>query len=164
MSTCFICLNSCAKRVCPRCQCYAHPTCWGQYLQSTTSAETLITETNVSTIQPLYATCPQCKQNIPGIKPLTRKDTQIARYYAFKTQVIFFAKALDEWEISPNIVGPEFTKLFKEHRGLVLDEKELCLDFHYLLLELYEMGWKEANIHHHSFFGTQLFDWDLSPP
>ena len=165
MNTCFVCLNSCSNRnrFCPRCLCYAHPKCWGEYLQHTTYTETVLDTDSISTIQPLNAQCPQCKQDIPGVKPITRQDTEIARFYILKNAAVFFSYALNDCDISASVVGPEFAKLFKENRSLISDDKEILLELHKFYKKLHEKGWEDANLHHYSFFGTQLHDSSFPP-
>jgi hypothetical protein len=80
---CFICLDKCNNKVCNTCNCCAHHKCWGKYLKHKTTNYLIITDENISISTPLSVECPQCRQNINRLKPVTRADTYIARYIVF---------------------------------------------------------------------------------
>lgn len=83
MNICFVCLEKCNNRICNTCNCYAHHSCWGKYIKHKTINYLTISEEIIGICTPLYIDCPQCRQNINKLKPVTRSDTYIARYVIF---------------------------------------------------------------------------------
>lgn len=80
---CTICLDNCRNKVCNTCNCYAHYRCWGKYLQNKTINYAAIVEDDIFMCTPVSIECPQCRQTIINLKPVTRSDTYAIRYLSF---------------------------------------------------------------------------------
>ena len=96
MSYCFVCLEKASRKVCPKCKCYAHNKCWGEYLKNSTKTHTaLLNSDTVVVFSPWSAKCPQCRGSIMNTKPITRSDTHMGRSIAM---VIDYTSYLTELE------------------------------------------------------------------
>jgi hypothetical protein len=81
---CFVCLSESKNKICNRCECYAHLKCWGKYINKESKIFTFVSTNNdVLITSPMYIRCPQCRENIKEVKPITRSDTYSGRKIAF---------------------------------------------------------------------------------
>ena len=159
MPNCFVCLNECRRKVCPRCECYAHSKCWGQYLKSSTGPRTEIAPDRVVIYTPWSAACPQCRGRIMNVKPTTRSDTIIGRKIATIIDYTSFLTALDyemdrdeRYELYTTVLDAMIT-----NKTVVRKNKVLSSMLKSRLRNLYtEDGWLAANIYHHNLFGVQI--------
>ena len=159
MSNCFVCLNKCKNKICPTCQCFAHPKCWGEYLQHSTDVITYIYPTHIIISTPFSTVCPQCKSNINTVKSTTRSETVFAR----KTAVIsYYKNMLYHIDLATN--HEERNSLlkvswgfFQEQKNLILADKELTKILKEKLVQLYTFyDWDSANLYYFNIFGKQL--------
>ena len=159
MANCFVCLNPAVRKVCPRCNCYAHNKCWGQYLQHTNEINTYILPGRVVVNTAWATTCPQCRGDIMEVKSVTRSDTDLARHIAIASDYDFFLTALDnvssqEEEFS---LYQKFMEIFSNNIAIIRKDEVLSSLIKSKLRRLYEeKGWNAANLYHHQFFGSQL--------
>ena len=160
MSNCFVCLNPARRKICPKCECYAHNKCWGKYLQNVDSTRTLLIDGEIVVISPLASPCPQCRQRVLEVKPVTRADTDLARNISMAIDYAFFLSALDNVENDEEkyklhvslleMLATNMTVVRKNRSITTLLKDRLC--------RLYDDGWSAANLYHHRFFGKQIVD------
>jgi len=159
MADCFICLNKSTNRVCSTCKCFAHPKCWGEYLQNSTEVYTYVFPNQVVISTPLGLQCPQCRQNINNIKPITRSDTIFARSIVIVNNynnILLAADLLSTFEEKWDIFDILFDGLL-ENKGLIVKEAEYLTVLSNKLKELYTLyDWKKANLYHLELIGTQI--------
>ena len=159
MPNCFVCLNKSNRKVCPRCECYAHSKCWGKYLQSETGARTAIVPGKVVVFTPWSAGCPQCRGRIMDVKPTTRSDTHLGRRVAMAIDYASFLSALDDVE-SQEEKYELYTSVLDTmmaNKIVVRENNVLSSMLKARLRNLYtEEGWLAANLYHHGLFGMQI--------
>ena len=160
MPNCFVCLNECRRKVCSRCECYAHSKCWGQYLKSSTGPRTEIAPGKVIIYTPWSAACPQCRGRIMNVKPTTRSDTILGRKIATVIDYSSFLSALDDvinqdekYELYTSVLDAMIA-----NKTIVRENRVLSSMLKARLRNLYiEDGWLAANLYHHGLFGMQIY-------
>lgn len=156
---CFVCLNKCSNKVCPDCECYAHPACWGEYLKHSTDMYTIIYPNAVVMSTPYFTNCPQCRKAIKNVKPITRYDTKFARETAIMACIrdkIFAAEMTLSFENKKQIFNDLFYLLSRE-KNLLKDNNAFLNVIKNKLKSLYfEQRWNAANLHHYYIFGEQI--------
>lgn len=159
MSKCFICLDKANTKICPRCNCYAHSKCWGQYLENTTKVRTVLAPDEVLILIPWSASCPQCRGRIMNVKPVTRSDTHLGRKLLLAIDYSSFLSALDEAETQEERTML-YTKILNSlvaHKTDVRGNNVLTSLLKSRLSVLYlEENWMPANMYHYELFGTQI--------
>ncbi len=159
MPNCFVCLNESCRKVCSRCECYAHSKCWGQYIRSATGVRTAITSDKVIIFTPWSVECPQCRGRIMNVKPTTRSDTNLGRRVAMVIDYASFLSALDDVR-SPEEKYELYTSVLDTmiaNKTMVRENNVLSSMLKARLRNLYtEEGWTAANLYHHGLFGTQI--------
>ena len=127
MNCCFVCLENCNNKICPTCNCYAHHNCWSKYLKNKTKTYIEITEENISMNTPLYIQCPQCRQNINKLKPVTRSDTYIIRYVIFMEVLnnFLFSIHFMETKNQQQQMFKIISKMILENKNLFTRDREL---------------------------------------
>jgi len=156
-TNCFVCLTKTRNKICASCECYAHPKCFGEYLQHFTEVETYIFPDHVILNTPLTVPCPQCRGDIPNIKPITRADTRLARSAAITTgykNILFKLEMSEDRAERHRLLSMVFDVLVK-NRFLFKNEESFCRMVRSKLCNLYAAGWEPANLYHHSLFGRQ---------
>ena len=157
-TTCFVCLGKSRDKVCDICECYAHPKCWGEYLQHSTEVETYIFPNHVIVSTPLSVPCPQCRGEISNVKPITRSDTRLARCAAITTaykNILFKMEMSDDRDERENLLSSVFDVLVN-NSFLFKDDNDFRKMVQSKLKALYDEGWESANLYHRSLFGRQL--------
>jgi len=158
MSNCFLCLEPSKNRICPTCKCCAHRSCWGNYLQNVNKVKTFITEEAVIIRTAWSTKCPQCRQKIMDVKPVTRSDTELARRVVILGDYITFLETLDyvNTEEELHLLYRNVLDSLFAHKALVRQNDILVSLLKRRLRLLYLDGWKAANLYYHQFFGTQI--------
>ena len=164
MSICFLCLNKCTNKICPTCQCFAHPKCWGEYLQHNTDIVTYIYPTYIIISTPFNTECPQCRGDINTVKSTTRSETAFAR----KTAVIsHYKNMLYQIELATNLeernkLLKDTCEYFQEQKNLIRADEELTKILQEKLVQLFiNYKWNDANIYYLNMFGQQLVQTEL---
>ena len=157
---CFICLNETKNKICNRCECYAHPKCWGKYINKESEVVTFVSENNdVLITSPIYTRCPQCRGNIKEVKSTTRSDTYSGRKIAFIYSVYEMLIILESAQTRDDKIKT-ITKIFKyllENKKLFSKEdgfKNVIRDK--LKFFYYNENWKPANMFHRRLFGKPI--------
>ena len=157
-NNCFLCLNYSRNKVCTKCECYAHPACWGRYLKTTSVVISCVTNDGCSLMSPWSTDCPLCKRPITATKALTRSDT----FYTRKKGLLIYATNMliqvnqTEDMVGKLAIAKVFYDLIVDHRWIVGDAninglvKESLRTFHT------NEKWKEANLYHLRIFGNQI--------
>ena len=159
MSNCFLCLEKSKNRICTTCKCCAHNSCWGKYLQNSNKVKTYISEEAVIIRTAWSIKCPQCRQKMMNVKPVTRSDTKLARNISILGDYISFLEILhyvnteeELHELYRNILDSLLS-----HKTLVKQNETLVTLLKLRLTNMYMDGWMAANMYHHKFFGIQIF-------
>lgn len=157
-NTCFLCLENTRNKVCVTCNCYAHPSCWGKYLQDQMNITTLVYPNHCAILSPLSVKCPICRERIKNIKSITRSDTKLSRKFAIYikiSQTIAMTRSIEDVNKKRKLVSELFNILI-DNRSIVLENKNLSSDIQDKLSELYKNGWESANLFHLQMFGEQI--------
>jgi len=159
MSNCFLCLEPSKNRICTTCKCCAHSSCWGKYLQNSNKVKTYISDDAVIIRTAWSIKCPQCRQKMMNVKPVTRSDTEFARNLAILADYILFLETIEYVNTEE-----ELHNLYKNvldamisHKALVKQNEILVALLKLRLKNMYMDGWLAANLYHHKFFGVQIF-------
>lgn len=156
---CFVCLNKSRNKICSTCKCYAHPSCWGNYLKNSTDVFTFVYHGSVIISTPFYTQCPQCRSNIGSVKSITRSDTYLARKLSLFTHIrnkLFAVDLTESKEEKETILNDIFDKILR-NKVILKDEKIFNNMISTKLIDLYEKeGWKPANMYYNQIFGKQL--------
>jgi hypothetical protein len=159
MSVCFVCLNKCKNKICCTCKCYAHPKCWGEYLQHSTDVYTYVYPSQVVLQTPISTPCPQCRQNINNVKPITRADTFFARGISLinnYNNLLYAADLAETIEEKLDMFDVIFSG-FVSNKNLIKNDNFYLNVLCKKLKELYTLyNWKKANLYHFELFNTQL--------
>ena len=157
MSNCFLCLEKSKNRICTTCQCCAHSSCWGTYMQNVNKIETFISEEAIIIRTAWSTKCPQCRQKIMTVKPVTRADTELARRIAILGDYISFLETLEyvNTEEELYILYGNMLDSLLIHKELVRQNDILTSLLKRRLRSMYLDGWQPANLYHHRLFGTQ---------
>ena len=158
-SHCFLCLNKCNLRVCPTCSCVAHVKCWGEYLNKTSQLILQFGENDILVSSPMHTSCPQCRKQIPAVKPITRSQTSPIRYFFALTEYIntlYLIESLGTQKEKNDIYRLLFNNMVKYKKD-INSELEFAEIIKEKLNDLYKNeNWKSANIYHNLLFGEQL--------
>lgn len=156
---CFVCMNKAKNKICSTCECYAHPSCWGEYLKSSTDVFTYIYPGTVVVSTPFYAKCPQCRGDIGNVKPTTRNDTHFARRASLVTQFrnqLFAVEMAGNDEERAGILRNMFDTI-AQHKDLLENEKRIKEMLQNKLRDLYDYNkWYPANLYYRKLFGQQI--------
>lgn len=159
MSNCFVCLNKCKNKICPTCQCFAHPKCWGEYLQHSTDVVTYIYPTHIIISTPFNTVCPQCKSKINTVKSTTRSETAYARKTAVIStykNMLYYIDLVENQEERNELLKISWS-FFQENKNLILADEELTKILQEKLAQLYTFyDWSSANLYYFNIFGKQL--------
>lgn len=155
---CFVCMNKCKIRVCSKCECYAHPGCWGEYLKNSTNVYTYVYPTAVVVGTPFYTNCPQCRGKIGNVKPITRSDTQFARRTSLLNQLRdrLFSIEMACCDDDKTVLFKQLFNIILQHQNIIKKETHLLDVIVRKLKELYLGGWINANIYYYQLFGTRI--------
>ena len=159
-SNCFVCLNRTQNKVCPTCSCYAHPSCWGHYLRSMCGVSIPIhIEPGFMVMEvPYSVSCPQCRTTILNVKPLTRSDTEQARYELLVTNM---DSMIDQFDLSTNdqdrddMLRDIFDTALRNKR-FILQEPRLLRVINDKLKQLYDYGWYPSNLYYYYLNSKQI--------
>ena len=160
MSNCFVCLNPARRKICPKCECYAHNRCWGKYLQSVNSTYTDLIDGEVVVITPWALPCPQCRQHVLEVKPITRSDTDFARNIVMARGYASFLSALERVESDDEkyTLYVQVLEMLAINMTVVRKNSSITTLLKDRLRLLYADGWSAANLYYHRFFGRQIAD------
>jgi UDP-N-acetylenolpyruvoylglucosamine reductase len=143
---CFVCLSKAKNKVCNTCECYAHPRCWGKYLEETSNVLTYIYQE-------------RCRGNIRNVKTVTRSNTKFARRTCFARQL---NRMLVEVEILQDndqreVIFSNIFKIISRNKILIRGDERFKNIIRENLIFLYkEQKWKSANLYYHKIFGEQI--------
>ena len=149
---CFICLDYTPNKVCGTCECYAHPKCWGKYIQNNIEISTLIFNNFYEIISRIN--CPICKTINNNAKLLTRNDTILPRMAMLNLEIIFNLEIVTN--DNEDIIYDNIFKIIDENKNLIKKCESLDNFVQKKLINLYNDGWKKANIHHLKIYGKQI--------
>lgn len=164
---CFVCLDNSKDKVCSRCECYAHPKCWGEYLRNIMEVITLVYPYHYVMLFQKNVTCPICTNPISNLKPTTRSDTQSGRLEFICVAVKTLLNDL-KLTVDPNIrrlINKSLFDLLLSNKHMLTLPKvknmmscnSLQMDIKNHLKYLYESeDWDSANIYHMRLFGEQI--------
>lgn len=157
-TTCCICLDTTRNKVCTTCNCYAHPSCWGKFLKKYTKRVTLVSDDTVYLVSSLHVKCPQCRQKIKSLKPLTRSDTLHSRVTWFNTVVSNHVEMLN---ISDTMQEKEYihkiiVKFIVRNKHLLKSRDSLDKMVKKYLRCLYVCSRSLANLEYYYIYGKQL--------
>jgi len=156
---CFLCLDTTKNKVCTTCQCYAHHSCWGKYLNNYTNVITHIYEEEIIITVPLYAKCPQCSGSIANIKPITRSDTRFGRRTVLRVrcQHMFEAAEIPENLSIKFAIFRNIFEIIAQNKNLLRNGRSLKNMIKTKLLLLHNSSeWKFANFYYLKIFGKQI--------
>ena len=160
-NNCFVFLNKTSNRVCKKCQCYSHPSCWGKYIKSKRNyrinSDIFSTEIFLSSYK---VKCPQCRAKIRIKKSITRSDTEEARWYFIIKNLRTYVNlidSIDDFELKKNKIRKMF--IFIKKNKLLLRKRQFLKYFRRKLKLLYfEDNWGTANEYYFNIFGTQIIN------
>lgn len=160
MSTCFVCLNDTTNRVCTTCQCYAHLSCWGKYLQSKDESIIVFTPNNVELLIKITHNCPICKTILLDSPRITRNRTKQYRDNVSVLNIINSIVYADQNGITPYEKSERYhvlMKTFKTNKEFICKDKTIKKYIQQQLYKLYHIEqWKPANHYHMELFGRQI--------
>lgn len=149
---CFICLDFSPNKVCNTCECYAHPKCWGKYLESNIKFSTFIFDSSYSVVSKI--SCPICKTANINPKRLTRSDTVMSRLTILNLDIMMYFEILNDE--NENIIYDNIFKIVAKNKDLLKRSESLDNFVKKRLNGLYHDGWKQANIHYLKIYGEQV--------
>lgn len=159
---CFICLDNTNNKVCDRCNCYAHPKCWKQYIINNT---TITANFNEGEYDNHYyeesLLCPICKKDRTTFTRLTRSKTFGLRFLKFSLDILSRFIDIDDLE---NLSIEEEDSIYKVLNIISKNKHLITVDPVYnntikvMLTDLYENNYKMANLYHYDIFGKQIIE------
>ena len=159
MTNCIICLEKTKNRICHSCKCYAHPKCYGKYLQKTTKIKIVLHKYKVRMYTPMGILCPQCRGVIFNVKRVTRSDTYFCRAAGMIKEFQYFLEISEQTSTKKDkelIASIIFSNILR-HKFLLQENSKFFSIFRRKLEKLYkENKWKPANIYYYQLFGKQI--------
>jgi hypothetical protein len=155
-NNCFVCLENTKNKVCHICNCYAHPKCFGKYIN-----KNLIIEIITSRLRDnkyfidAHVHCPICKTISNNNRRITRDATAHGR-------LIILFHDIGAWldlvnENNKDNIYEEVYKTILNHKELIYKDKDLYLLVKDRLKEqYYEDNWKNANMYYYQLYGEQI--------
>lgn len=156
---CFLCLDTTKNKVCTTCECYAHYSCWGKYVNNYTNVITYIYDEEIIITVPLYIKCPQCSGDIGNLKPITRSDTRFGRrtILRLRCQHMFEAAEMPENVSKRFAIFRNIFEIIAQNKNLLRGGRSLKNMIKLKLLVLHNSGeWKFANFYYLKIFGKQI--------
>ena len=158
---CFVCLNKSCNKVCSTCKCFAHPKCWGNYLKNICgTTRPVYNEPGLIIIDiPYSVSCPQCRNNIFNVKPVTRSDTKFARYELLLENLDTMIDTINNCSNiadKDDILRDIFDTVIK-NKKFILHEPKLVKVFNEKLKELYMCNWYPSNLYYYMLNSKQIF-------
>lgn len=160
MSNCFVCLSKTTNRVCPTCQCYAHPSCWGNYLKSIDKLVILSNDDMLAMLFKNSHECPICKTELKAMPNVTRKRTEKFRLTCAYIDMVDGIQYADEDNLCCHEKSERYHTLmrtFKRAKRFIKKDQNAVKQIKQELSRLYyNEGWKPANHYHMDLFGKQI--------
>lgn len=157
-TSCCICLDTTKNKVCRTCNCYSHPSCWGKFLKQSTKRVTVISGNSVYLVSSLHVKCPQCRQKIKTLKPLTRSDTYTSRTTWFNLIISDYVDWLNSCETieDKDHVHRKIVRFLVYNKNLLKNDYGLSKMVKKYLRLLYRHSRQLANLNYYYIYGKQL--------
>lgn len=162
-NNCFLCLNNVSNknknRICSKCKCYGHTSCISKYIQNESKMYMILYSFKIILSTPYYIKCPQCRNKIYNLKPVTRSDTKFVRIYCLLKKMNY---KLDDLHYENNIEEKiiklkQLVKLAIEYKSIILDYEHINLSIKSLIKNMYiNYGWFEGGFYYKLLYNENI--------